>query len=232
MGILTPSRLVLQVNMVISKNISLLTGGQNIHQDCCCLLWSLSSYTAALPDAWYHRHLSLAGKTNFLRPQAQEGSSHRHVPDPCLASDLEHPELSCAGATPEVTAELLLVYGSQDFPPSKPHLWDVRESCSQICDELRRSLYETSRDNCAKSLQSLQSCPTLCDPIDGSPPGSPVPGILQAKTLEWIAISFSRDNCTILKITTRGQQNPRVQVRRMERSWNEEPGRPHSRQEG
>ena len=40
-------------------------------------------------------------------------------------------------------------------------------------------------------LSQLQSCPTLCDPIDGSPPGSPVPGILQAKTLEWVAISFS-----------------------------------------
>ena len=39
--------------------------------------------------------------------------------------------------------------------------------------------------------KSLQSCPTLCDPIDGSPPGSPVPGILQAGTLEWVAISFS-----------------------------------------
>ena len=37
----------------------------------------------------------------------------------------------------------------------------------------------------------LQSCPTLCNPIDGSPPGSPVPGILQARTLEWVAISFS-----------------------------------------
>ena len=41
------------------------------------------------------------------------------------------------------------------------------------------------------AAQSLQSCPTLCDPIDGSPPGSPVPGILQARTLEWVAISFS-----------------------------------------
>jgi len=40
--------------------------------------------------------------------------------------------------------------------------------------------------------KSLQSCPTLCDPIDGSPPGSPVPGILQARTLEWAAISFSK----------------------------------------
>ena len=41
----------------------------------------------------------------------------------------------------------------------------------------------------AAAAKSLQSCPTLCDPIDRSPPGSPVPGILQAKTLEWVAIS-------------------------------------------
>ena len=41
------------------------------------------------------------------------------------------------------------------------------------------------------AAKSLQSCPTLCDPIDGSPPGFPVPGILQARTLEWVAISFS-----------------------------------------
>ena len=43
----------------------------------------------------------------------------------------------------------------------------------------------------AAAAKSLQSCPTLCDPIDGSPPGSPVPGILQARVLEWVAISFS-----------------------------------------
>ena len=42
------------------------------------------------------------------------------------------------------------------------------------------------------AAKSLQSCATLCDPIDGSPPGSPVPGILQARTLEWVAISFSK----------------------------------------
>ena len=41
------------------------------------------------------------------------------------------------------------------------------------------------------AAKSLQSCPTLCDPVDGSPPGSPVPGILQARTLEWVAVSFS-----------------------------------------
>ena len=43
----------------------------------------------------------------------------------------------------------------------------------------------------AAAAKSLQSCPTLCDPIDGSSPGSPVPGILQARTVEWVAISFS-----------------------------------------
>ena len=43
----------------------------------------------------------------------------------------------------------------------------------------------------AAAAKSLQSCPTLCNPIDGSPPGSPIPGILQARTLEWVAISFS-----------------------------------------
>ena len=43
----------------------------------------------------------------------------------------------------------------------------------------------------AAAAESLQSCPTLCDPIDGSPPGCPIPGILQARTLEWVAISFS-----------------------------------------
>ena len=43
----------------------------------------------------------------------------------------------------------------------------------------------------AAAAKSLQSCPTLCDPRDGGPPGSPIPGILQARTLEWVAIAFS-----------------------------------------
>ena len=54
---------------------------------------------------------------------------------------------------------------------------------------------ECSGEQCQADIQflakSLQSCPTLCDPIDSSPPGSPVPGILQARTLEWVAVSFS-----------------------------------------
>ena len=49
----------------------------------------------------------------------------------------------------------------------------------------------TTAATAAAAAKLLQSCPTLCDPRDGSPPGSPVPGILQARTLEWVAISFS-----------------------------------------
>ena len=53
------------------------------------------------------------------------------------------------------------------------------------------SNYPKCTSPAAAAAKSLHSCPTLCDPIDGSPPGSPDPGILQARTLEWVAISFS-----------------------------------------
>ena len=61
--------------------------------------------------------------------------------------------------------------------------WVVRQSCS--INRVEDDIYV------AAAAKSLQSCLTLCDPIDGSPPGSAVPGILQARTLEWVAISFS-----------------------------------------
>ena len=51
--------------------------------------------------------------------------------------------------------------------------------------------YNVVAATAAADAKLLQSCPTLCNPIDGSPPGSLVPGILQARTLEWVAISFS-----------------------------------------
>ena len=51
--------------------------------------------------------------------------------------------------------------------------------------------YIRSAAAAAAAAKSLQSCPTLCDPIDGSPPGSPVPGIIQARILQWVAIFFS-----------------------------------------
>ena len=54
-------------------------------------------------------------------------------------------------------------------------------------------LNEIVSNEVAAAAKSLQSCPTLYDPIDGSPPGSPISGILQARTLEWVAISFSNE---------------------------------------
>ena len=58
------------------------------------------------------------------------------------------------------------------------------------------------------ATKSLQSCPTLCDPTDGSPPGSPVPGILQARTLEWVAISFSNARKWKVKVKSLSRVRP------------------------
>ena len=63
-----------------------------------------------------------------------------------------------------------------------PHLWSIKEPGIQTL--IRRLFWGTA-------AKSLQSCPILCDPIDGSPPGSAILGILQARTPEWVAISFS-----------------------------------------
>ena len=60
--------------------------------------------------------------------------------------------------------------------------------------QITQQIYDTIYSPAAAAAKSLQSCPTLCDPIDGSPPGSAVPGILQAQTLEWVAIAFSSDS--------------------------------------
>ena len=56
-----------------------------------------------------------------------------------------------------------------------------------------------NHDPLAAAAKSLQSCPTLCDPMDCSPPGSPVHGIFQARVLEWVAIAFSDDPLVLLK---------------------------------
>ena len=62
---------------------------------------------------------------------------------------------------------------------------------SEKVSQPRDGEFDMARVSIAAAAKSLQSCPNLCDPTDGSPPGSPVPGILQARTLEWVAISFS-----------------------------------------
>ena len=77
---------------------------------------------------------------------------------------------------------ILPIQGSN---PSLLHLLYWQADSLPLC-HLGSPIYSA-----AAAAKSLQSCPTLCDPIDGRPPGSPVPGILQARTLEWVAISFS-----------------------------------------
>ena len=69
-------------------------------------------------------------------------------------------------------------------------IWQIKRIDSTNLERVKLSK-EVSFIYPAAAAQSLQSCPTLCDPIDGSPPGSSVPGILQARTLEWVAIAFS-----------------------------------------
>ena len=92
----------------------------------------------------------------------------------------DHREL--AMKTIPLTQEQL---GMQPFN-SEEGLWDER-----ITEKSQKIQRQTKRKELSAAAKSLQSCLTLCDPIDGSPPGSPVPGILQARTLEWVAISFS-----------------------------------------
>ena len=78
-------------------------------------------------------------------------------------------------------------------------------------------------------LSSLQSCPTLCDPIDGSPPGSPVPEILQARTLEWVAISFS--NVWKWKVQVKSLSRVRLIVTPWTAAYQAPPSMGFSRQE-
>ena len=73
----------------------------------------------------------------------------------------------------------------------QPHI-QLCELINPTCTHMRNlRLRKLIKCPAAAAAKSLQSCPTLCDPLDGSPPGSPVPGILQTRTLEWVAISFS-----------------------------------------
>ena len=77
----------------------------------------------------------------------------------------------------------MLLNHPETIPHPLPHLW--KNGLPQ-----NQPLVPKSLATAAAAAKSLQSCPTLCNPIDGSPPGSPVPGILQARILEWGATAF------------------------------------------
>ena len=88
---------------------------------------------------------------------------------------------------------MVVLLGSTDGSPQKllQNLLNNLVILSSNNSLLRPNNMSITGIAAAAAAKSLQSCPALCSPIDGSPPGSPVPGILQARTLEWVAISFS-----------------------------------------
>ena len=116
----------------------------------------------------------------FHRSQAFD--LHRHFSKPSG----NHTELERPKRLSQIQSDVALYEG----PVSDT--WPVSYTCkSDLPHHSVPGLRDRFCHVAAAAAKSLQSCPTLCDPIDGSPPGSPVPGILQARTLEWVAISFS-----------------------------------------
>ena len=85
-------------------------------------------------------------------------------------------------------APLSIDFSRQEHWSRLPSIW-FNKHLINACSIWSIQVYNPAA--IAAAAKSLQSCPTLCNPIDGSPPGSPIPGIPQARTLEWVAISFS-----------------------------------------
>ena len=103
--------------------------------------------------------------------------------------DCSHEIKRCLFLRRKVMTNLDSIFKSRDITlPTKVHL--VKAMVFPVVMHGCESW--TIKKAAAAAAKSLQLCPTLCNPIDGSPPGSPIPGILQARTLEWIAISFSK----------------------------------------
>ena len=107
---------------------------------------------------------------------------------------------------------LLILQGSVQMSPSEILCWIL-----QAQGTTGMLLYYVAA--AAAAAKSLQSCPILCDPTDGSPPGSPVPGILQARILEWAAISFSNVWKWRCSVVSDPQRPHGTQLSRLLRPW-------------
>ena len=126
------------------------------------LYWSLNPIKLIQCFTALPRSLSLSRRSIFQRPKWEP----KHA-DLQMCPGTSNPRVTTAPVWPAVSG------------------CDGRGACPQ------GSFLPTNSEGSAAAAKSLQSCPTLCDPVDSSPPGSSVPGILQARTLEWVAISFS-----------------------------------------
>ena len=112
----------------------------------------------------------------------------------CRNEILTQVEITSAGGGVNAPPSYPLTVGNSNqwkfssFPPSAR--WSQDRCSYRLSEESSETKCSTAHD-AAAAAKSLQLCPTLCNPIGGSPPGSAIPGILQARTLEWVAISFS-----------------------------------------
>ena len=127
---------------------------------------------AHMPTCALHKHMQLACN---LTTCILHTHPHKYMP----AHTCTHTH---AGATSGTRADTVHTVNTPMHAPLCTHP-------THVCTGAHACTHTGSTP--AAAAESLQSCPTLCDPIDGSPPGSPVPGILQARTLEWVAISIS-----------------------------------------
>ena len=125
------------------------------------------------------------------KPQNQNKQTNRKI-DYYLVLTTIH-IFKCLHLETKYTYMLSLDMASQSYLNSLPH-FSKQQLCLSIfllvCQARKLTDFLDVSFFVICYAKSLQSCPTLCDPIDGSPQGSPIPGILQARTLEWVAISF------------------------------------------
>ena len=137
--------------------------------------WSWCTYLFASGSMWGFLPLKPA------LPWGQ-GSGHQKVSE--LLFHIILPSAQTNSAKPHC----ILMFHNEEDDVISHSLGFLSASCFPVCLYPLRLFISAAA---AAAAKPHQLCPTLCDPIDGSPPGSPVPGVLQARTLEWVAISFS-----------------------------------------
>ena len=182
-----------------------------------CLMVVCAQYIVAIGRRWQKMFDPLVGKTPWRRkwqptPEFFPGKSHGQrspaVYSPWVAKESDTtqqlkqqfsyhcgaspaPCLRCCEWTETITASALCSAVHQPRSSPIPMSSSGQGRISDPNSLQVKIIQVKAAAAAAAAAKSLQSCPTLCDPVDGIPPGSPVPGILQARTLEWVAISFS-----------------------------------------
>ena len=142
-----------------------------------------------------HGRRSLVGCSPWGRSESDTTERlHFHFSLSCIGEGNGNPlQYSCLENPRDRGAWWAAVYGVAQSWTQLKRLSSSSSSRVSMCltdQNLSTSIHDHWKNHAA-AAKSLQSCPTLCDPRDGSPTGSPVPGILQARTLEWVAVSFS-----------------------------------------